>query len=154
MNQYLLRYGRVNIWVDNLCDQFSRPIVLPNRLTGAVYHRFLVNNLPVLLEHVPLHQWQHMMEPDFSEQLLGRGGPINWLARFPDLNSLDSWLWGHLKGFGEFRADQWLSPVVHWNRICPSKWSPVYGPPGRPIFNLVHCSRITSDTVPKTKWSL
>jgi hypothetical protein len=26
-----------------------------------VYHRFLVNNLPVLLEHVPLHQRQHVV---------------------------------------------------------------------------------------------
>jgi hypothetical protein len=47
-----------------------------------------------------------------------------------------------------------ISQVVHWNRICPSKRSPVYGRPGRPIYNLVHCSRITSDTVPKTNWSL
>jgi hypothetical protein len=35
------------------------PVVLPNRVTGAVYHRFLVNDLPVLLKHVPVHQRQH-----------------------------------------------------------------------------------------------
>jgi hypothetical protein len=35
--------------------------VLPNRLSGAVYHRFLVNDLLLLLEHVPpLHHRQHM----------------------------------------------------------------------------------------------
>jgi hypothetical protein len=36
------------------------PVVLPNRLAGAVHHRFLANDLPVLLEHVPLHQCKHM----------------------------------------------------------------------------------------------
>jgi hypothetical protein len=38
------------------------PVVLTNTLTGAVYHRFfvLVNDLPVILGHVPLHQRQHM----------------------------------------------------------------------------------------------
>jgi hypothetical protein len=43
-----------------LCDQLLGPVVLPNRIMGAVYHRFLVNDLPELLEHVPLHQRQHM----------------------------------------------------------------------------------------------
>jgi hypothetical protein len=36
------------------------PVVLPNRLTGVVYHCFLVSDLPVPLEHAPLHQRQHM----------------------------------------------------------------------------------------------
>jgi hypothetical protein len=33
----------------------------------------------------------------FGEQWIGRGGPVNWLARSPDLNPLDFLLWGHLK---------------------------------------------------------
>ena len=28
---------------------------------------------------------------------MGRGGPINWPARSPDLTPLDFFLWGHLK---------------------------------------------------------
>jgi hypothetical protein len=75
----------------------------------------------------------------FSLLLLVLSGPHYWFSvRFNHTSS----------SFARF------SQVVHWNRICPSKWSPVYGRPGRPILNLVHCSRITSDTVPKTKWSL
>jgi hypothetical protein len=91
------------------------PLVLPNRLTGAVYHRFLVNDLPVLLEHVPLHQGQHMLfthdgapphflravrlhlNKTFGEQWIGRGGAVNLPTRTRDLNPLDFWLWGHLK---------------------------------------------------------
>jgi hypothetical protein len=41
-------------------DKVLGEAVLLNRLTGAVYQCFLVNDLPVLLEHVPLHQRQHM----------------------------------------------------------------------------------------------
>jgi hypothetical protein len=32
-----------------------------------------------------------------GEQRIGRGGPVNWPARSPDLNSLDSSLRGHVK---------------------------------------------------------
>jgi hypothetical protein len=46
----------VNIWVAISGDQLLGPVVLPTGLTGAVYHRVLVNDLPVFLEHVPLHQ--------------------------------------------------------------------------------------------------
>jgi hypothetical protein len=56
--------GEFCIWLDTrvgiLDDEILEPVVLPNRLTGAVYHRFLVNDLPVLLKHVPLQQEQHM----------------------------------------------------------------------------------------------
>jgi hypothetical protein len=76
---------------------------------------FLVNDLPVLLEHVPLHQRQHTwfmrdeapphflrtlrqhLNQNFGEQWVGCGGPVNWPARSPDLNHLDFRLWGHMK---------------------------------------------------------
>jgi hypothetical protein len=94
-----------------------RQIFLPNRLTGAAYDRFWVNDLPVVFEHVPLHQRQHMwfmhdgapphflcvfrqhLNQTFGEQWIGRGGPVSWPARSPDLNSLDFWLWGRLNVF-------------------------------------------------------
>jgi hypothetical protein len=93
-----------------LGDQFLEPIILPNRPTGAMYYRFLVNDLQVFLEHVPLHQ-QHMwfmddevpdhflrsvrqhMNQTLSKQWIGRGDPVNWRVRSPDLIPLDFWLW-------------------------------------------------------------
>ncbi|KAJ4438886.1 hypothetical protein ANN_14840 [Periplaneta americana] len=33
----------------------------------------------------------------FPDRWIGRGGPIAWLPRSPDLNPLDFYLWGHLK---------------------------------------------------------
>jgi hypothetical protein len=74
-----------------------------------------VNDLAVLLEHVPLHQRQHMwfmrdwapphclcivrqhLNQTFGERLVGRESIVNWSAGVPDLNHLDFWLWGHLK---------------------------------------------------------
>jgi hypothetical protein len=113
-NNCLLRYGRVNVLVGTLCDQLLRPVVLPHRLTGSVCHRFSVNDLPVPLEHVSLHQ-QHLwfmqdrapphflptvrlhLNQTFGEQWIRHGSPANWPARSPDLNPLNFWLWGHLE---------------------------------------------------------
>jgi hypothetical protein len=113
-NQFLLIYGRVSVWVVTLGYKSLGPVVLPNRITGAVYHRLFVNHLPVLLEHVLRHR-QHMwfmhdgapphflrtvrqhLNQAFDEQWTGRRGPVNWPARSPDLNTLDFWLWGHLR---------------------------------------------------------
>jgi hypothetical protein len=96
----------IDVWVGVLGDQLLGPVVLPNRLTGAVYHRFLANDLAVLFEHEPQHMWfmhygapphflcsvrQHLNQTS-SEQWVGRGGPANWPARSPDPNPLDFWL--------------------------------------------------------------
>jgi hypothetical protein len=90
------------------------PVVLLKRLTGAVYHHFLVNGLPLLLELVPLHKQQHMwfmhdgalthflltvrrhLNLTFDEQWRGRGDPVNWPAQSFHLNPVEFWLWGHL----------------------------------------------------------
>jgi hypothetical protein len=58
-NQCLLTYRRVGVWVGILGDQLLGPFVLHNRLTGVAYRSVLVNDLPVLLEYMPLHQRQH-----------------------------------------------------------------------------------------------
>jgi hypothetical protein len=50
-------------WMLGLVSQMINslaPVVLPNGLAGAVYRRFLVNDLSTILEHVPLYQRQHM----------------------------------------------------------------------------------------------
>jgi hypothetical protein len=97
-----------------LGSEFIGRLALPNRLTDAAYHRFYLGAIPVLLEHAPLHQRQHMrfmhdgapphfvsfvgqhLNQTLYEQWIGQGGLVNWPARSPDLNPLDFWLWGHL----------------------------------------------------------
>ena len=41
----------------------------------------------------------HYLNDDYSHQWIGRGGPIPWPARSPDVNPLDFYLWGRLKSF-------------------------------------------------------
>ncbi len=89
--------------------------MLLQRLDGVTYLAFLQDALPDLLEDVPLATRQQMwfqhdgapghfalpvrtfLNEHFPQQLIGRGGPVAWPARSPDLNLLDFFLWGHLK---------------------------------------------------------
>jgi hypothetical protein len=59
-NQCLLVCRRVSVWEGVTHYRLLGPDVVPYRLTGAVYHRFLLNNIQVLLEHGRLHQRQYM----------------------------------------------------------------------------------------------
>lgn len=105
----------INVWAGIHGDRLIGPYVLPHTLNGARYLNFLQNQLPVLLENVPIHErvqmwYMHDGAPAhfhlrvrqqltrvFHERWIGRGGPIPWPARSPELNPLDFWLWGHLK---------------------------------------------------------
>ena len=40
---------------------------------------------------------QEYLNAHFPNRWIGRGGPISWPARSPDLNPIDFYLWGHLK---------------------------------------------------------
>ena len=44
----------INIWAGIVGDRIKGPYVLPNRLTGAIYHQFLSNELPIMLEEISL----------------------------------------------------------------------------------------------------
>ena len=83
------------------------------------YREFLENDLPVLLEDVPLNirqtliyqpahfscQTREMLDARFPERWIGRGDPITWPARSPDLNVLDYFVRGHIKDLIEHRRD-------------------------------------------------
>lgn len=105
----------LNIWMGIVGDMFLGPVVLPNRLTGAAYLNFLQNSMCDLLDDIPLDQRQQMwfqhdgapahfsipvrehLHQTFPHRWIGRGGPVLWPARSPDLNPLDFFLWGYLK---------------------------------------------------------
>ncbi|KYM80430.1 hypothetical protein ALC53_09121 [Atta colombica] len=99
------------------------PHFLPPRLSAQAYGEFLENDLLVLFEDVPLHNrqtliYQHdgapahfsrrtkqILDARFPERWMGRGGPIIWLAKSPDLNMLDYFVWGHIKNLIEHRRN-------------------------------------------------
>jgi len=48
----------------------------------------------------PSHYTRHVREylnESFPNRWLGRGGPVAWAPKSPDLTSLDYYLWGHMK---------------------------------------------------------
>jgi hypothetical protein len=69
------------------------------------YHRFLVNDVPVLLEHVfRQHVWFMLMKNHHIFCVHSDSAPLDRTQRFrgwpgwsPDLNHMDSWLWVHLR---------------------------------------------------------
>jgi len=107
----------VNAWRGLLCNKLIGPFVFDNSLTGNTYEVFLRNELPGLLEDIPLmirrqmyfqhdgappHYTRHVREylnESFPNRWLGRGGPVSWPPRSSDLTPLDYYLWGHMKTF-------------------------------------------------------
>jgi hypothetical protein len=110
-NQCLPNCGRFNVWVSSLGDQLLRSAALLKRLTRTVYHRFLVNDLSIVLQHVPAHHCQHVWlthdeatnsfslhyettrEWDFRCIAHNMRRPVNLSARFPTGNPLQFSLW-------------------------------------------------------------
>lgn len=105
----------LNVWGGLIGNYIIGPYFFEERLTGPVYLDFLENHLQDLLEDVPLdiirRLWvQHDGAPahysvecrdhlnnTFPGRWIGRGGPIAWPARSPDLTKMDFYLWGYIK---------------------------------------------------------
>lgn len=105
----------LNMWAGIVDERLIGPFILPDRMDGHQYLEFLQNDLPLLLEDVPLAVRARMWflhdgaPPHFRLEVrnflnevqqirwIGRGGPIAWPPRSPDLNPLDFFLWGYLK---------------------------------------------------------
>lgn len=104
-----------NIWAGIVGDYLIGPMFLPDRLNGQNYRYFLENDLPLLLENVPLeirHQLWFMhdgapahfsllareyLNNHYPNRWIGRGAPVAWPPRSPDCNPLDFFFWGHMK---------------------------------------------------------
>ena len=95
-------------------DNLIGPHFLPNTLNGK-YENFLREHVFELLEDVPLKirrgmRYQHdgcpahfritvreWLNMNFPDRWIGRGGPIPWPARCPDLTPMDYCVWGHME---------------------------------------------------------
>lgn len=106
---------RINVWAGIIGEVIIGPVFLPNNLNSENYLSFLMNTLEEELENFPVATYvsmlfQHDGAPaHFArsvrayldtryEQWIGRGGPIAWPPRSPDLTVLDFFLWGYVKG--------------------------------------------------------
>ena len=105
----------MNVWCAVLGNKLIGPFVFDNYLTGDAYQVFLRNELPGMLEDIPLmirnqmyfqhdvappHYTRHVrdyLNESFPNRWLGHGGPVTWPTRSPDLTPLDYYLWSHMK---------------------------------------------------------
>jgi hypothetical protein len=133
--------GELCIWLDTrvgiLGDQLLGPVVLPNRLTGAVSHRLFGELFSSTLgtcasSSMTTHGFMHngapphffrtvrqQMKQTFGEQWVDRTRRLSKLAvKSPDRNPPDFWLWGHPKNFDVFSADHWLKDIRANSREC------------------------------------
>lgn len=105
----------VNLWCGVLGDRIIGPFVFDGHLNGESYLNFLQNDLPNLLEDIPLDvrasMWyQHdgcpshysqrvrdFLNVRYPNRWIGRGSLFPWPPRSPDLTVLDFYLWGKIK---------------------------------------------------------
>lgn len=105
----------LNVWMGVIHDKLIGPYFLPQNLNGQNYEEFLRDSLPQLLADIPeetrnnimfqhdgcpahyrisVRQW---LDETYPNRWVGRGGPVPWPARSPDLTPLDFYVWGHMK---------------------------------------------------------
>ncbi|KYQ59123.1 hypothetical protein ALC60_01866 [Trachymyrmex zeteki] len=98
--------GMTKSTVHNILKEIG-PFELPPRVNGEIYKNFLENDLPILLENVPLHLrrnviFQHdgtpmhtyrnvcrFLDTIYPNRWIGRNGSQYWPARSPDLTLID-----------------------------------------------------------------
>lgn len=105
----------VNVWAGIINSCIIGPFFIEERLTGERYLRLLETSVEEQLQNVPESYqselyYQHdgapahyqrdvraFLDRKFGERWIGRGGPVAWPARSPDLTPLDFFLWGEVK---------------------------------------------------------
>lgn len=74
--------------------------VLPELLNGLRLPQNVRENIIFMHDGAPAH-WsidvRRYLDVAYPNKWIGRGGPMRWPARSPDLNICDYFLWGHIK---------------------------------------------------------
>ena len=111
------RQGRwsINVWCGILGDRIIGPYFFDQALTGNRFLEFLTNQLPVLLENIPLETRRDMflqldgcpahfsinvrehLNRVYANRWIGRGSLFPWPPRSPDLTVMDFYFWGRIK---------------------------------------------------------
>ena len=102
----------INVWAGMIGNYLIGPYILPPRLNGQTYLRFLQEVLPGLLEEVPLEVQNRMwfqhdgapphnarevrehLDMTYPGRWIGRGGPVRWPPRCCDYSVMDFFFWG------------------------------------------------------------
>lgn len=105
----------VNVWMGIVENNVLGPYFLPHRVNGPIFLEFLEQHHADFIEAVtlntrqqlyfqldgcpahyfrPVHNW---LNEHYGQRWIGRGGPVAWPPRSPDLNPLDFFVWGYIK---------------------------------------------------------
>lgn len=105
----------VNVWAGIINDRIIGPHFIEGSLTGITYLEMLREVIPTLLDDVPVAYhgsmyYQHdgcpahyqvdvrnHLNSEFGDRWIGRGGPVAWPPRSPDLTPMDFFLWSEVK---------------------------------------------------------
>lgn len=105
----------VNVWAGVLNNCLLGPYFIEGRLDSQSYLTLLRSVVNDMLEDVPImylrdlyyqhdgapahyqSQVREFLNNHFQNHWIGRGGPVAWPARSPDLTPLDFYLWGEVK---------------------------------------------------------
>lgn len=105
----------VNVWMGIVGNNVLGPFLLPHRLNGQYFLEFLQENHAEFLENVPLNVRNQLyfqldgcpahyfapvlnwLNTNYGERWIGRGGPVAWPPRSPDITPMDFFLWGYIK---------------------------------------------------------
>jgi hypothetical protein len=116
IRQHHFQYNfKTNVWCGFFRDRIIGPVFFEENVTGESYITLLRTKVTEALEDltgnerrrvwflhdgagphyaVAVREELHAM---FRNQWIGRGGPVHWPARSPDLTPLDFSLWGYIK---------------------------------------------------------
>lgn len=104
-----------NVWAGIIGNKILGPYFIDGRLTGGSYLDMLRNVVSEFMDDVPLvnyrdFYYQHDGAPphyaasvrdylnaEYENRWIGRGGPVAWPPRSPDLTPCDFFLWGEIK---------------------------------------------------------
>jgi len=105
----------LTVWCGIIGNLVIGPYFFEETVRSNSYCNLLQNHLPALLENVSLHirrkMWfqqdgapphfanttKQLLYEKFGDKWIGRGGPVEWPPRSPDLTPLDFFLWGYVK---------------------------------------------------------
>lgn len=111
---FQVRFG-LNVWAGILGEHVLGPYFIDGYLNSATYLELLRHVVEEMLEDIPLalhrnlyyqqdgapphygRQVREYLTERFGDHWIGRGGPVAWPPRSPDLTPLDFYLWGDVK---------------------------------------------------------
>lgn len=107
----------IMVWAGILYGRIVGPVIFEGPVNQHTYLALLQDVLPGLLDalDLPAHFRDNIifmhdgapahfalnvrgfLNVNYPNKWIGRGGPLRWPARSPDMNPLDYFLWGHIK---------------------------------------------------------